>query len=77
MSTKLPLIRGQMANLTEAARELFHEIGIHVKRTKNIKVTITQHYTNGTSFYFMTHPDKEFHLPAWMVNKCFAETTGF
>ena len=76
MSTKLPLIRGQMATLTEAARDLFHEIGIHVKRTKNIKVTITQHCTNGTSFTFMTH-EKEYHLPAWMVNKCFAETTGF
>ena len=66
-----------MATLTEAARDLFHEVGIHVKRTRNIKVTITQHCINGTSFHFMTHPEKEFHIPARMVNQCFVETTGF
>ena len=77
MSNKLPLIKGSMATLTEQAREEFHTIGIHVKRTKSIRVMITQHCPVGTSFHFMTHPEKEFHVPADKVKPCFQEVSSF
>ena len=77
MANKLPIIKGQIATLTDKAHDLFHEVGIHVKRTKGIKVKITQHCALGTSFEFMAGSTKEWHLPMRMVKDCFVETPTF
>jgi len=72
MASKNPIIKGSMISLTQQARELFAEVGIHVKKTSHRKVFITQHYPDiGTSFQF-EGMEKEYHIPARMVPECFA-----
>lgn len=76
MTNKAPIIKGQMATLTTQAKDLMPEVGINPKRTKGIKVMITQHALVGTSFTFInfTH---EFHIPNRMVGECFVETSRY
>lgn len=75
-TNKAPIVKGSMATLTERARDIMNSFGIHVKRTKAIKVMITQHCVTGTSFTFMTH-DKEYHLPSRLVADCFQEVPQY
>lgn len=72
-----PIIKGSTATLTMQARDVFHGIGIHVKRTKGIKVAVTQHCVTGTSFHFLAgNTAHEYHVPGRLVSQCFVESPG-
>ena len=76
MNYAIPIIKGSVQTLSIEARDLLAEVGIRLKKTKSVRVVLTQVAEVGVSFQFVSTPnfkapEKEFHVPIRMVPKIF------